>query len=82
MTNTKLSFQNEDETQIIDEVQQSLRPLTPVNPQTETQHVQASSSKKKTNLETENEKVLCPHCERTAINGIKCKGLCVADSDY
>ncbi len=36
----------------------------------------------KTNQETENEKVLCPHCQRTATNGIKCKGICVADSDY
>lgn len=26
--------------------------------------------------------VLCPHCRRTASNGIKCKGICVADSDY
>jgi hypothetical protein len=32
--------------------------------------------------ETENEKILCPHCLRTATNGIKCKGICVADSDY
>ncbi len=31
---------------------------------------------------TENEKVLCSHCQRTATNGIKCKGICVADSDY
>jgi hypothetical protein len=35
-----------------------------------------------TNQETENEKVLCSHCQRTATNGIKCKGICVADSDY
>jgi hypothetical protein len=28
------------------------------------------------------EKILCPHCRRTATNGIKCKGMCVADSDY
>jgi hypothetical protein len=28
------------------------------------------------------EKILCPHCQRTATNGIKCKGICVADSDY
>jgi hypothetical protein len=35
-----------------------------------------------TNQETENEKVLCPHCQRTATNGIKCKGICVADNDY
>jgi len=34
------------------------------------------------NQETENEKVLCPHCQRTATNGIKCKGICVADNDY
>lgn len=31
---------------------------------------------------TESEKVLCPHCRRTATNGIKCKGICVADNDY
>jgi hypothetical protein len=34
------------------------------------------------NQETDNEKVLCPHCQRTATNGIKCKGICVADNDY
>jgi hypothetical protein len=28
------------------------------------------------------DKILCPHCQRTATNGIKCKGICVADSDY
>ena len=33
-------------------------------------------------LEIEKEKVLCPHCKRTATNGIKCKGICVADDDY
>lgn len=31
---------------------------------------------------TENEKTLCSHCQRTATNGIKCKGICVADNDY
>jgi len=31
---------------------------------------------------TETEKVLCPHCQRTATNGIKCKGICVSDNDY
>jgi hypothetical protein len=31
---------------------------------------------------TKTEKILCPHCRRTATNGIKCKGICVADSDY
>ncbi|MCY7335587.1 MAG: hypothetical protein LH613_05145 [Chamaesiphon sp.] len=28
------------------------------------------------------EPILCPHCLRTASNGIKCKGICVAESDY
>ncbi|MDP5015865.1 MAG: hypothetical protein NWQ43_00880 [Dolichospermum sp.] len=32
--------------------------------------------------ETEKEEVLCPHCQRTATNGIKCKGICVADNGY
>lgn len=36
----------------------------------------------KINQETENEKVLCSHCQRTLTNGIKCKGICVADNDY
>lgn len=35
-----------------------------------------------TDLEEKNEKILCPHCKRTATNGIKCKGICVADNDY
>ncbi|MBE9200023.1 MULTISPECIES: hypothetical protein [unclassified Nodularia (in: cyanobacteria)] len=34
------------------------------------------------NQEAEAEKVLCDHCRRTATNGIKCKGICVADNDY
>ncbi|HLP88428.1 MAG TPA: hypothetical protein VK184_07540 [Nostocaceae cyanobacterium] len=36
----------------------------------------------KINQETEKEKVLCSHCQRTATNGIKCQGICVADNDY
>lgn len=32
--------------------------------------------------QTIDEEILCPHCKRTATNGIKCKGICVADSDY
>ena len=26
--------------------------------------------------------VLCEHCKRTASNGIRCLGMCVADNDY
>ena len=28
------------------------------------------------------EKILCNHCKRTASNGIRCLGICVADNDY
>ena len=30
----------------------------------------------------EKEKILCNHCKRTASNGIRCLGICVADNDY
>lgn len=32
--------------------------------------------------EAPKEVILCPHCLRTATNGIKCQGICVADSNY
>jgi hypothetical protein len=51
------------------------------NVQTQTDQLQENSNLK-INQEMETEKVLCPHCQRTATNGIKCKGICVADSDY
>jgi len=34
------------------------------------------------NQDQDNEKVLCPHCLRTASNGLKCKGICISDNDY
>jgi hypothetical protein len=49
--------------------------------QTETDKLHAITNTT-VNQQTENEKVLCPHCQRTATNGIKCKGICVADNDY
>ena len=32
--------------------------------------------------DNEIEKVLCNHCGRTASNGIRCLGICVADNEY
>ena len=32
--------------------------------------------------ENNHEEVLCTHCKRTQNNGIRCLGICVADSDY
>ena len=34
------------------------------------------------NLTTEKEPILCNHCKRTASNGVRCLGMCVADNDY
>ncbi len=41
-----------------------------------------TKNKKKSQVYLEEEKILCNHCQRTASNGIRCIGMCVADNDY
>ena len=36
----------------------------------------------KINRTSEKDPILCTHCKRTASNGIRCLGMCVADNDY
>ena len=36
----------------------------------------------KINHPSKKEVILCNHCRRTASNGIRCLGMCVADNDY
>jgi len=36
----------------------------------------------KINLTSEKDPILCKHCKRTASNGVRCLGMCVADYDY
>jgi len=36
----------------------------------------------KINLTSEKDRILCDHCKRTASNGVRCLGMCVADNDY
>ena len=36
----------------------------------------------KINLNSQKDPILCDHCKRTASNGIRCLGMCVADNDY
>ncbi len=36
----------------------------------------------KINLPLEKDPILCNHCRRTASNGVRCLGICVADNDY
>ena len=52
-----------------------------LNPQNEKCQSPADINKE-IEQKTATEKILCPHCKRTATNGIKCKGICVADNDY
>ena len=33
-------------------------------------------------LSSSKDNVLCTHCKRTASNGVRCLGMCVADNDY
>ena len=36
----------------------------------------------KINLPLNKDSILCNHCKRTASNGVRCLGMCVADNDY
>ena len=36
----------------------------------------------KINLTSGKDPILCNHCKRTASNGVRCLGMCVADNDY
>ena len=36
----------------------------------------------KINFSSNKDVILCNHCKRTASNGVRCLGMCVADNDY
>ena len=36
----------------------------------------------KINHTSKKDPILCNHCKRTASNGVRCLGMCVADNDY
>ena len=36
----------------------------------------------KINIPSKKDPILCNHCKRSASNGIRCLGMCVADNDY
>ena len=42
----------------------------------------SDNSKRESKVSLDKEKILCNHCKRTALNGIRCMGICVADNDY
>ena len=42
----------------------------------------SDKTKNNSKVSLDKEKILCNHCKRTASNGIRCLGICVADNDY
>ena len=44
--------------------------------------ISKSQNKIPSNSSSKKNNVLCNHCKRTANNGIRCLGMCVADNDY
>ena len=44
--------------------------------------ISVNSKKSESKISLNKEKILCNHCKRTASNGIRCLGMCVADNDY
>ena len=54
------------------EICDSSRELINLNPQ----------NKMKSHFLSNKDVILCIHCKRTASNGIRCLGMCVADNDY
>ena len=36
----------------------------------------------KIHTSSKKDSILCNHCKRTASNGVRCLGMCVADNDY
>ena len=42
----------------------------------------SDKTKKKSRVSLDKDKILCNHCKRTATNGIRCLGICVADNEY
>ena len=39
-------------------------------------------NKNQARIYLDKDKILCNHCKRTASNGIRCLGICVADNEY
>ena len=39
-------------------------------------------NKSKIHFASKKDPILCNHCKRTASNGVRCLGMCVADNDY
>jgi len=50
--------------------------------QEQIQHKSHRSANKQIGKKSMDQLILCEHCRRTATNGIKSQGICVANSSY
>ena len=41
-----------------------------------------TNNKNNSPISLKKDKILCNHCKRTASNGVRCLGICVADNEY
>ena len=55
--------------------------MAPLNSKQELISLQVQNNLK-INLSLKKDPILCNHCKRTASNGVRCLGMCVADNDY
>ena len=57
-------------------------PIMPLFDSTQDLIILKEQNYSKINLPSNTEAILCNHCKRTASNGVRCLGMCVADNDY
>ena len=61
---------------------QAMIPRMPLSDSTQELISFKDQNNSKINFTSEKDPILCNHCKRTASNGIRCLGMCVADNDY
>ena len=62
-------------------IQAMIQGMTPFDSKQELITLKSQNSSK-INLPSNKDVILCNHCKRTASNGVRCLGMCVADNDY
>ena len=55
--------------------------MTLIDTKKELRNIKVQKSSK-IKISMKEEPILCNHCKRTASNGVRCLGMCVADNDY
>ena len=56
--------------------------MTPFDSKQELTNLIKNQNSSKIQHSTKEDPILCNHCKRSASNGVRCLGMCVADNDY